>query len=189
MFGHNRAGGIEELVRMGQEFNFSVSAVHPFRVDGEVVSSTRVRDAITTGDVETAAKLLGRSFAFSGTIVHGDGRGKGLGYPTANVAPESERKIIPGLGVYLAGVTVKGRAWYGMMNIGVRPTVAQGGARSIEVHIFGLAEDIYNERVTVTVLRKLRNEQRFGSLEELMHQLQKDKETSLQYIAEIEKRS
>lgn len=189
MFGHNRAGGIEELVRMGQEFNFSVSAVHPFRVDGEVVSSTRVRDAITTGDVETAAKLLGRSFAFSGTIVHGDGRGKELGYPTANVAPESERKIIPGHGVYLAGVTLKGRAWYGMMNIGVRPTVAQGGARSIEVHIFGLAEDIYNERVTVTVLRKLRNEQRFGSLEELMHQLQKDKETSLQYIAEIEKRS
>jgi riboflavin kinase / FMN adenylyltransferase len=189
MFGHNRAGGIEELVRMGKAFNFSVSAVQPFRMDGEIVSSTRVRDFIATGDVDAANRLLGRAFGFSGTIVHGDGRGKTLGYPTANIAPEEERKIIPGHGVYLVGVSLKGRSLYGMMNIGVRPTIEAHGARSIEVHIFDLHDDVYDERVTVSVLRKLRDERRFGSLAELMEQLKKDREISLQYITELEKRS
>jgi riboflavin kinase/FMN adenylyltransferase len=188
MFGRDRTGGIEELVRMGQEFNFSVSAVHPYRVDGEIVSSTRVRNAIAAGEVGQAAKLLGYSFSLTGRVVHGDGRGKALGYPTANIEPASPRKAIPGTGVYLVDVLHRDKRRYGMMNIGVRPTVESKGRTSIEVHVFGMTDDVYGEHVVVTFLRKLRDEQKFASLEELTHQLHKDKEASLRYIAEFDKR-
>jgi riboflavin kinase/FMN adenylyltransferase len=188
MFGRDRSGGIDELVHMGREYNFSVSAVHPYRVDGEIVSSTRIRKAIVAGEVERASKLLGYSFTIAGAVVHGDGRGKQLGYPTANIEPDSARKIIPGRGVYLVGVLLRGKQWYGMMNIGVRPTVYRAGGTSLEVHVFGLSEDVYDERASITFLRKLRDEQQFASLEDLTRQLHKDKETSLRYIAEFEKR-
>ncbi|MEK9139291.1 MAG: bifunctional riboflavin kinase/FAD synthetase [Bacteroidota bacterium] len=188
MFGRDRTAGIAELVKMGQEFNFSVSAVHPYRIGGEAVGSSRVRKVIAMGDVEEAAKMLGRSFTLAGTVVHGDGRGKTIGYPTANITPLSERKLVPGRGVYLVGVFVRGRQLYGMLNIGVRPTVKAAAGVSIEVHVFNLADDIYGEDVQVTFLRKLRDEQKFTSLEELTHQLEKDKETSLRYIAEFDKR-
>jgi len=188
MFGHNRAAGIEELVKMGKEFNFSVSAMHPYRVDGEVVNSTQVRNVLAAGDVEKAANLLGYSFTLEGTVVRGDGRGKTLGYPTANIQPLADRKVVPGRGVYFVGVLLRGSQGYGMMNIGVRPTVKSGGNITMEVHVFGLSEDIYDEKVTVTFLRKLRNEQKFDSLEQLTKQLSKDKETSLRFIAEFEKR-
>ncbi|HCV42817.1 MAG TPA: hypothetical protein DGH68_04995 [Bacteroidetes bacterium] len=188
MFGRDRSGGIDELVHMGREFNFSVSAVHPYRVDGEIVSSTRIRKALAGGEVEQAAKLLGYPFTISGAVVHGDGRGKQLGYPTANIEPDSARKIMPGRGVYLVGVLLRGEQRYGMMNIGLRPTVQQAGGTSLEVHIFGLGGDVYGEHAGITFLRKLRDEQKFASLEELTQQLDKDKEASLRYIAEFDKR-
>lgn len=188
MFGRDRTGGIEELVRIGQEFNFSVSAVHPYRVNNVVVSSSKVREAILAGAVERAAELSGRLYVLSGTVVHGDGRGATLGYPTANIEPDSTRKVIPGRGVYLVGVSVQGNQMYGMMNIGVRPTVRSGEETSIEVHIFGLERDIYGEKVSVSFVRKLRDEQKFSSLEELTHQLRKDREVSLQLLSEFEKR-
>ena len=188
MFGHDRAGGVEELIRLGQEFNFSVSAVHPFRIQGEIVSSTRVRDALASGDIERAAELLGYSYGFSGTVVRGDGRGKTLGYPTANIEPGFRRKLIPGHGVYFVGITLRGTPRYGMMNIGVRPTIRSGGGTTHEVHVFGMDEDVYGERAEVTFLKKLRNEQKFSSLEELINQMRRDKELSLRYIAELDKR-
>lgn len=188
MFGRDRAAGIEELVRMGQGLNFSVSAVHQYRVEDEVVSSTLIRNAIASGDVNHAAKLLGYTYAMRGTVVHGDGRGKTIGYPTANIKPVSDRKIIPGRGVYLVGVLLHDKRWYGMMNIGVRPTVTSGANLSMEVHVFGLSEDLYGEPVEVTFIRKLRDEQKFASLEQLMQQLNKDKETSLRYIEKFDKR-
>lgn len=188
MFGRDRTGGVEELVRMGQEFNFSVSAVHPYRVEGEIVSSTRVREAIAAGDVEHAAGLLGYPFSLSGTVVKGDGRGKTLGYPTANIEPLTPRKIVPGRGVYFVGVMFRGRQWYGMMNIGTRPTVTSGSVTTIEVHVFGMNEDVYGESAVVTFLRKLRNERKFSSLEELTNQMHRDRELSMRYLAEFDKR-
>ena len=188
MFGRDRTAGIEELVRMGQNLNFSVSAVHQFRVDGEVVSSTLIRDAITAGDVERAARFLGRAYALQGTVVSGDGRGRTMGYPTANIKPSSDRKIVPGRGVYLVAMQLRDDSLYGMMNIGVRPTVASDGNLLIEVHIFGFNRDIYGEEIGVTFLRKLRDEQRFDSLEQLTEQLNRDKETSLRLIREFDKR-
>jgi riboflavin kinase/FMN adenylyltransferase len=187
MFGHNRSAGIDELVHMGREFNFSVSAMHPFRIQGEVVSSTQVRKALGAGDISRATKLLGYPYVFSGSVVRGDGRGRTLGYPTANIRPASNRKLIPGHGVYLVGVTVRERRWYGMMNIGVRPTVANEGVRVLEVHIFDMNEDIYGENVVITFLRRLREERRFDSLQALTTQLDRDREVSLRLIAEMPK--
>jgi riboflavin kinase / FMN adenylyltransferase len=188
MFGRDRTAGIEELVQMGQEFNFSVFAVHQYRVGGEVVSSTRIREVIDAGNMEKAASLLGYRFTMEGTVVPGDGRGKTIGYPTANIKPAADRKIIPGRGVYLVGISLGDEQLYGMMNIGIRPTVKSEGDLSIEVHVFGLARDVYGTTVTVTFLKKLRDEQKFSSLEELTAQLGKDKQTSLRYIAEFDKR-
>jgi riboflavin kinase/FMN adenylyltransferase len=120
--------------------------------------------------------------------VYGDGRGKTLGYPTANIEPVSPRKILPGRGVYLVDVFLRDKHWYGMMNVGVRPTVASGGETSLEVHLFGSTDDVYDEHVVVTFLRKLRDEQKFTSLGDLTNQLHKDKEASLRFIAELDKR-
>lgn len=188
MFGRDRTAGIEDLVQMGQKYNFSVSAVQQYRVDGVVVSSTLVRNVIAEGDVERAARLLGYTFTLKGSVVHGDGRGRTIGFPTANVRPITESKIVPGSGVYFVGILLRGRQLFGMMNIGVRPTVQSGGGVSLEVHIFGLTEDIYGEYVEISFLRKLREEQKFASLEHLTQQLNIDRETSLRFIAEFEKR-
>ncbi|MBI5473721.1 MAG: bifunctional riboflavin kinase/FAD synthetase [Ignavibacteriae bacterium] len=182
-FGRNREGGIEELVRMGEQQNFSVFALPPFSVDGEIVSSTRVRNALLRGEIEHATTLLGHEYQLSGAVVVGDRRGTTLGYPTANIRPKSDKKLVPANGVYLVGVEVEGRHYHGMMNIGVRPTLTAGLQETIEVHIFDFADDIYGERITVSFLRKLRDEQKFASLQDLVSQLHEDKAQSLKYLA------
>jgi riboflavin kinase/FMN adenylyltransferase len=182
-FGRDREAGIEELVKMGQEFNFSVSAVHPFRVEGEVVSSTEIRNALMAGDLPRAERFLGYRYGMSGRVVPGDGRGRTIGYPTANIKPLSQKKIVPARGVYVVGVECKGRVFYGMMNIGVRPTVTEGTVQIMEAHLFDMHENIYGETVRVTFLRRLRDERKFSSVQELVAQLGRDKAESLQFAA------
>jgi riboflavin kinase/FMN adenylyltransferase len=182
MFGRDRTAGIDELVKMGKEFGFSVFAVHPFLLDGETVSSTVVRKALAAGDVDRAARFLGRPYSFSGTVVRGDGRGKTIGFPTANIVPVSASKIIPARGVYAVGVLIGGERKHGMMNIGVRPTVKQAPAETIEAHLFEFDRDIYGEQVTVSVLRRLRDERKFDSLTELVEQLGRDREEARQTV-------
>ena len=176
MFGRDREAGIQELVQMGKEFGFSVFAVHPVSVGGETVSSSRIREALASGDVARAAQFLGRPYALAGTVVRGDGRGKTIGFPTANLAPVSPRKIVPARGVYAVAAEVKGEHRFGMTNIGVRPTVTAGGTMMIEVHLFDYSRDMYGETVNVAFLRRLRDEKKFGSLEELTAQLQRDRD-------------
>jgi riboflavin kinase/FMN adenylyltransferase len=187
MFGRDREAGIEELVRMGQEFNFSVFAVHPFKIDGETVSSSVIRRALGAGNIERAHQMLGYPYVIDGIVVPGDGRGKTIGYPTANIKPSSEKKIVPGNGVYFVSVQVLGRELFGMMNIGTRPTVTTSGAQTLEVHIFDLTEDLYGDAITVRFLRRLRDEKKFASVSDLIDQLAKDKEHSMKYIAELVK--
>ncbi|HTY57513.1 MAG TPA: bifunctional riboflavin kinase/FAD synthetase [Bacteroidota bacterium] len=176
MFGRDRAAGIDDLVKMGKEFGFSVFAVHPFMVAGETVSSTVIRKALASGDVERAARFLGRAYALAGTVVRGDGRGKTIGFPTANVRPASAQKIIPAHGVYAVAARVGARRHAGMMNIGFRPTVATVPEETIEVHLFDFDRDIYGEEVAVSFLRRLRDEKKFASLAELVDQLGRDRE-------------
>ena len=182
MFGRDRAAGIDELVKMGKEFDFSVFAVHPFTVEGETVSSTVIRKALGVGDVERAARFLGRPYSFSGTVVKGDGRGKTIGFPTANIIPASTLKIIPARGVYAVGVRVGNERRYGMMNIGVRPTVTADPGETVEVHLFDFDRDIYGQQLTVSFLRRLRDEKKFDSLSDLVEQLGRDREEARQTV-------
>ena len=187
-FGSNRQGSTEELVRMGKEFDFSVFTFHPYSVDGEIVSSTQVRRALAAGDVIRAEAFLGRPYSFRGRVVKGDGRGRTIGFPTANIALESAIKMVPANGVYFVGVEVGGRQLFGMMNIGVRPTVTQAVERTIEVHILEFRQELYGSALTIRFLRRLRNEHRFASLQELVQQLERDKQISLTYVEEFRKR-
>lgn len=178
MFGRDRAAGIEELVRMGKEFDFSVFAVHPFAVGGETVSSTKIRAALEAGDVAKASLLLGRPYGFSGRVVRGDGRGKTIGFPTANIEPSARGKIIPARGVYAVKVRIGATEYAGMMNIGVRPTVSAGGVETVEVHVLDFSRDLYGETVAVTFIKRLRDEQRFSSITELAAQLARDRDSA-----------
>ncbi len=187
MFGRDREAGIEELVRMGKEFDFSVFAVHPFSVDGEEVSSTLIRDALRAGEVERARKFLGRPYRFSGRVIKGDGRGKSLGYATANLDMNAGKKLLPRSGVYLVGVARAADQHFGMMNIGTRPTIKSDARETIEVHLLDFNKDLYGELLTITLLKRLRDEQRFSSLEDLRSQLHRDREESLRMVQELAK--
>jgi riboflavin kinase/FMN adenylyltransferase len=130
--------------------------------------------------VDRAARFLGRPYSFSGTVVGGDGRGKTIGFPTANIRPVSTAKIVPAHGVYAVGVRVGDEQRHGMMNIGLRPTVATVPSETIEVHLFDFDRDIYGEQVAVSFLRRLRDERKFDSLSELVEQLGRDMEEARQ---------
>ena len=183
MFGRDREAGIEALIRMGKEFDFSVFAVHPYAVAGAPVSSTRVRKALEEGDIAAANGMLGYPYAMQGIVVRGDGRGATIGYPTANIRVASERKVIPARGVYVVGARAGERQLYGMMNIGVRPTIAPGNDVSIEVHLLNFSGDLYGASLEISFLHRLREERKFASVAELIHQLDKDREESLRVIA------
>jgi riboflavin kinase/FMN adenylyltransferase len=188
MFGRERGAGVQELVAMGGTFGFSVFSTHPVAVKGITVSSTGIRDALLKGDIALANMLLGYNYTVRGNVVPGDGRGKTLGYPTANIRVSSPRKLIPARGVYLVGVQVAGEQYYGMMNVGVRPTVtSQPSGVTLEVHILDLSRDIYGEQVAVSFLNRLRDERNFGTLSDLVAQLDRDKEESIRYLEQWKK--
>jgi riboflavin kinase/FMN adenylyltransferase len=176
MFGRDREAGIEDLKRIGHESGFSVIAIPPFAIGGETVSSTKIRDALLAGNIARATEFLGRPYRFTGDVVRGDGRGSTLGFPTANIVLRSASKILPARGVYAVRARVGGEDLPGMMNIGTRPTVTDGAAVTIETHLFDVARPLYGEQMTVEVHRKLRDEQKFGSVEDLIAQLHQDRE-------------
>jgi riboflavin kinase/FMN adenylyltransferase len=186
MFGRDRQGTIEELLGMGKTFGFTVHAFHPYTVNGEIVSSTLIRKALAAGDVERARIFLGRNYSLHGSVVRGDGRGTTIGFPTANIKPDSQRKLIPARGVYLVAATVRETRVFGMLNIGVVPTFTDGVRQTMEVHLFDFAEEIYDEQLTITFLKRLRDERKFPSAQELVQQLERDKQESLRFIAEQE---
>jgi riboflavin kinase/FMN adenylyltransferase len=186
MFGRDRKAGIGELEAMGRELGFAVHAVPPFRVNGEVVSSTLVRRALEAGDVERASAFLGGPYAVRGRVVAGDGRGRTIGWPTANLAVDSPKKLLPGNGVYLVRAGTPGGVRHGMANVGVRPTFGEGMARSVEAHLFGETADLYGAGLRLEFLRRLRDERRFASVAELVLQLERDREEALGMLKEGE---
>lgn len=179
-FGRDREAGTEELMALGRALDFSVFAVHPLTLDGEPISSTRIRRALLAADLDRARGMLGYSYSLTGTVVSGDRRGRTLGFPTANLSPHESGKLVPADGVYLVAVHVAGAEAHGMMNIGVRPTLTRGDHHVLEVHILDFDRDIYDEKMTVTFLRHLREEHKFGTLEDLVAQLERDREAARQ---------
>lgn len=181
-FGRNREGTIETIEELGEELGFDSYVVSKREVGDRTVSSTAIRNAISEdGDVEEAARLLQRPYRLNGTVVHGDKRGKEIGFPTANIKPEHVNKIIPQNGVYAVNIRID-EAWYdGMMNIGVRPTF-EGTAQTLEVHIFDFDEEIYGKEIQVRFIHRIRDEKKFGSKEELIDQLKEDKKQAVKLL-------
>ena len=172
-FGHNRAGDVEILRTLGHRHGFEVEAVDLVaRIDGEVVSSTRIRADIAAGNVVGAATLLGRHFEMRGVVVHGDARGRTIGFPTANIHVP-ERMAVPADGVYAVWCRFDGHRAPGVVNIGVRPTFA-GTHRTVEVHLLDLDEDLYGVELAVEVVDRIRDELRFESVDALVAQLGED---------------
>jgi riboflavin kinase/FMN adenylyltransferase len=171
-FGHNRVGNFAMLQAAGQEHGFQVVNMHTFTVDGERVSSTRVREALAAGDLAGAEILLGRPYRMCGRVAHGDKRGRSIGFPTANI--HLHRHNTPVRGVYAVEMFgIEGEPVAGVANVGTRPTV--DGTRSLlEVHLFDFDRDIYGEYINVNFLHKLRDEKRFDSFDALKDQIRND---------------
>jgi len=148
---------------------------------GYAVSSTKIRNLLEAGDVQGAASMLGYEYSLHGVVVAGNHIGRTLGFPTANMQLYEPLKLVPGNGVYFVKVETVGKSLFGMCNIGHRPTVSAGNARTIETNIFGFDEDIYGLDIRVTFLRKIRDEVRFASLDELKAQLSRDRDSCLKY--------
>lgn len=186
-FGRDREGSVRELLQMGREFDFSVIAMKPVTLGEKVVSSSEIRSLLLQGNVSAAGELLGRSYALSGTVVRGDGRGKALGYPTANIDPSSPAKLVPADGIYVAIVRWSSSSFYGLVSIGTRPTFAEHGERKVEAYILGYDGDLYGAFLEILFLRRIREERRFGSAAELVSQMDADKKEGLRIIQEFEK--
>ncbi|HEY4643587.1 MAG TPA: bifunctional riboflavin kinase/FAD synthetase, partial [Bacteroidota bacterium] len=179
MFGRDREGGVEHLKSIGEQNGFRVVTVQPVAVGGEVVSSTRIRQAIADGNVEKAAVFLGRPYEVAGRVEEGKGRGKQMGFPTANIRPTSTKKLIPRNGVYFVQAEFSGKEYFGMMNIGVRPTFEENGQRVIEVHLLDFDGQLYGAELRTKFLGWVREERKFSSERELVSQLQTDREECL----------
>lgn len=183
-FGKDREGSIETVERLGKEMGFETYVVSKKEVGAQTVSSTAIRNAISEeGNVEQAAEFLQRLYRLNGTVIHGDKRGKEIGYPTANIKPEDTRKIIPKDGVYAVGVRYEGNWYKGMMNIGTRPTF-DDSQRTLEVHLFDFNEDIYGKEVQVRFVKRIRNEKKFSGKDELVSQLKEDEKTAKEILAD-----
>ncbi len=181
-FGHRRQGDWALLTRLGGELGFAVAAAPTCVVGGERVSSTRVRAHLQSGELVAAQALLGRPMTLCGRVMHGDKRGRTLGFPTANIA--LHRRLSPLQGVFAVRLGLPdGRAFNGVANIGTRPTVAGQTAR-LEVHLFDFAESIYGQPVQVVFLKALRAEQKFDSLDALVAQITRDAAAARAFFAE-----
>lgn len=175
-FGKNREGTIDTARQLAGELGFDVEVVEAHEVGHVTVSSTTVRAALEKkGDVEHAERYLGRPYSISGIVQEGDKRGRSIGYPTANIRPDNDRKIIPLNGVYAVRVYVEGEWFGGMMNIGFRPTFRGDRVRVLEVNIFDFSRDIYGKTVRIDFIRRIRDEKKFASAEDLIAQLSKDR--------------
>lgn len=172
-FGRNRTANFQDLEAFGKRYDFVVEEIPAQEIDAISVSSTKIRKALEAGDLDTANRYLGYAYMLTGTVKRGKGLGKTLGFPTANLQMDAPYKLIPANGVYLVSSRVSGREVHGMMNIGTNPTV-DGNALHLEVHLFDLEQDLYGTPLRVSLLKRLRDERKFDSLEALRQQLEED---------------
>lgn len=171
-FGHKRSGNVVLLKKLGDELHFQVHGLSAVSLDGQAVSSTRVRELIRAGNLDDASQMLGRPYAICGTVVVGDKLGRGLGFPTANL--DVAGLVLPPNGVYAAVTKHEGRLYRAALNIGIRPTVTSGRQLRVEAHLLDFDGDLYGRELEIEIGEKLRDEKKFGSPRELKEQIAKD---------------
>ncbi|MCD6500368.1 MAG: bifunctional riboflavin kinase/FAD synthetase [Deltaproteobacteria bacterium] len=171
-FGSGRAGTVSDLRDMAATHDFQVHVLDPFAIHGMVVSSTKVRAFVLSGRVYAASLLLGRPFVLTGPVIRGDGRGKTIGFPTANI--DAEQELLPSAGVYACWFDVKGHHMPAAVNVGRLPTFRADGILTVEAHVLDWSGDLYGQRVSIEFVRRIRQERRFASPDELAKQIQLD---------------
>jgi len=184
-FGRGRTGDVDVLRRLGEEHGFDVDVVSGVAVDDNTVSSTRIRAALAEGRARVAAAALGRPYSLRGTVVHGLGRGRTLGFPTANLSPPPPEKLLPAEGIYAVRASLGSELRSGLVHLGPRPTFA-GSPPTIELYLLDFDRDIYGERVVVEFLKKLRDVRPFRSAAELVEQMREDREIAVRYFAGVD---
>lgn len=185
-FGHNRSEGFTEYYAYGKELGMEVVQAKCFSTNlSDHISSSEIRRSLEKGDIEKATAMLGYLYPLSGKVVGGFKVGRKIGFPTANLQPEDPEKIIPGTGVYAVQVLYSGVQYAGMLNIGHRPTLNNGDNISIEVHLIGFDQDIYDQILEIKFIKKIREEKRFDSVKQLIDQLEIDKEEVLKTMAQL----
>lgn len=181
-FGRGRDGDEQKMREWGISHNFEVQKTEAVTINETVVSSSQIRNALNEGKVKEAASMLGRNYSLSGKVVSGDGRGRKLGFPTANLQPVNEFKLLPKNGVYAVKTFLENRIFNGVMNIGFRPTFKDSTTALSEVHILDFNEDIYGKQIRVQFISRIRDEQKFSSKEALINQIEADKQTAAKIL-------
>jgi riboflavin kinase / FMN adenylyltransferase len=185
-FGKDRKAGFEFLNQCAEQFGFSIEKLDAKLVENDAVSSTKIRNFLTSGDLKIANNYLGYEYFISGHVIEGNQIGRKIGFPTANIKIPEPYKQVPKDGVYAVRVKLNGDTYFGMLNIGSRPTIElELRSINIEVHILNFDQRIYNQTVTVSFVKRIRDEKKFSGLEELALQLEKDKKEVLQIFKEV----
>mgnify|MGYP006290758699 FL=1 len=185
LFGKNRSGDGSLLDDMGIKLGFDVEQVQPFFDDGTVISSTKIRKSIKGHEIEKANEMLGYPYRVTGKVVRGQGRARSLGYPTANIMPEDNHKLYPGFGVYLVSSYIDNVKYFGMANIGLRPTLTEDKTPTLEVNFFNLDMDLYDKILQISFISFIRKEKKFDGVTGLLDQIAKDKESCMKMIKEL----
>jgi riboflavin kinase/FMN adenylyltransferase len=182
-FGRDREGDFDKLKECAEQYGFGIEKVPPFTGEQAELSSSEIRNCIQEGEIERANRLLGWDYSFHGEVVGGSRLGTSIGFPTANITPDEDYKMIPPDGVYIVLAELKGLTCKGMMNIGTRPTVNHDlQKRSLEVHLLDFNENIYSEQIEVRFMKRLRDEMKFRDVNALKEQLLKDREDTLRFF-------
>lgn len=185
LFGKNRGGNEELLKNLGKIYNFEVERLEGFEKSGVIVSSTKIRKAINEKKLDEANDMLGHYYFVIGEVVHGVGRGRKIGYPTANIKIENEFKLIPPVGVYFVTSIINGNMVYGMANIGFRPTFHDDMGLVLEVFFFDLNQDLYGKRLQIEFIKYLREEKKFNNVDELLIAMKEDERICRKLISEM----
>lgn len=180
-FGRNRTANIDDLIVFGEQYDFEVEQISPQEINDVSVSSTKIRNSLLDGNIQLANNYLGYNYFLTGTVVKGKQLGRTIGFPTANLFIKENYKLIPLNGVYVVSSIINDKTVHGMMNIGFNPTV-NGQNQTIEIHYFDFNEDLYDRQIAVSILSRIRSEQKFESFLKLKEQLAQDKTTSLEFI-------
>jgi riboflavin kinase / FMN adenylyltransferase len=183
-FGRNRTANIDDLITFGKEYGFEVEQISVQEIKEVSISSTKIRNALTEGNMTLANEYLGYDYFLTGTILKGKQLGRTIGFPTANLQIKEDYKLIPRNGAYFVKSSINQKTVFGMMNIGYNPTVGEGNL-SVEIHYFDFEADLYDQKISVSILEYLRPEKKFDSVDLLKTQLEKDKKTALDYIKSL----